>query len=372
MKNGFYRASAINFLVNTATFGAALFIPKIAENVGASGYQLTAIVSGYNLALFLTSWYFGRLADTRGKRAVMLAGLGLSTFVCLAHIFLINSILGLIIARICFGASAGIFPGALIAYAYERGKKIGYYAAFGAAGTALGSLVVGQIADYNLIFLTCSAFMALAFAIAFFLPFPSEKHHFVPMFPKEVIKRAWQAYAGVLIRHSGATAIWAIFPVFLARIGCNPFEIGVLYATNTATQAVCMLFLDRYASTKLLPFGFLLSALTFLSFTVAQNFWWMVPTQVMLGISWATMYVGALKYINERNEEHSTASGLLSSTTSLANIIGPVITGSIIGGMSLASTSITTFHLIMYIASAFAFSAFLLYFAGSREKLCKA
>lgn len=362
MQNGFYRAATVNLLVNCAIFGASLFIPQIAADAGANGFQLTAIISGYNLSFFLTSWYFGRLADIRGKRYVMLSGLGISVFVCLAHIFLLNSVYALLVARMLFGAAIGIFPGALIAYAYERNsKKLGIYAGFGAAGTTLGSLIVGVIKDYILIFIVCSAFLSVAFGLALFLPFAGEKKHYVPMFPKAVIKRAWCAYAGVLIRHSGATAIWAIFPVFLARIGCSPFEIGVLYAINTGTQALSMFFLDRYASTKLLPFGFALSAITFLSFTFAHNFYLMAPTQVILGLSWATMYVGALKYINERNEEHSTASGLLSGTTSLANIIGPIITGLVIGNIALANASIQTFHGVMYIASAFALAALLLY-----------
>ncbi|MEM3396294.1 MAG: MFS transporter [Thermoplasmata archaeon] len=373
MQNGFYKAATVNLLVNCGIFGASLFIPQIAANVGANGFQLTGIISGYNLSLFLTSWYFGRLADTRGKKYVMLFGLGISVFVCLAHIFMINSVYTLILARLLFGAAIGIFPGALIAYAYERGsKKLGIYASFGAAGTAFGSLIVGQVKDYTMIFMVCSVFMCAGFVLALLLPFSSEKKHVVPMFPKSVIKRAWCAYAGVLIRHSGATAIWAIFPVFLARIGCTAFEIGVLYAINTGTQAISMFFLDRYASTKLLPFGFALSAVTFLTFTFASDFHQMIPTQVILGLSWATMYVGALKYINERNEEHSTASGLLSGTTSLANIIGPIITGLVIGNIALANASLTTFHLVMYIASGFAFTALILYVTGNRKyrKVC--
>lgn len=368
MQNGFYKAATVNLFVNCGIFGASLFIPQIASNVGANGFQLTAIISGYNLSLFITSWYFGRLADARGKKYVMLFGLGISVFVCLAHIFMLNSVYTLILARMLFGAAIGIFPGALIAYAYERGsKKLGIYAGFGAAGTTLGSLIVGQIKEYTMIFAACSAFMASGFALALLLPFASEKKHIVPMFPKNVIKRAWCAYAGVLIRHSGATAIWAIFPVFLARIGCTAPEIGVLYAINTGTQAISMFFLDRYASTKLLPFSFALSAITFLTFTLASNFYQMIPTQIILGVSWATMYVGALKYINERNEEHSTASGLLSGTTSLANIIGPIITGLVIGNIALADAPLTTFHLVMYIASIFACTALIMYLFGDRK-----
>jgi MFS family permease len=367
MNNGYYRAVLINLLVNFATFGAALFIPNIAAKYGATGIQLSAIISFYNLAIFLTSWYFGRLADVRGKRVILMSGLFLSAITCFTHIF-ISSISTLFLIRILFGATIGIYTGALVAYAYESGKKLGIYAGFGAGGTAIGSLVVGMIGNYTWIFIVCSLFMVSAFAVALTLTFQNEKKHAVPLIPRHVLRNAVPAYLGVLIRHSGATAIWTIFPVFLAKIGCTPAEIGILYMLNTATQAITMFALDRYASTTLLPIGFGLSAVTFLTFTFASNFVHMVPTQVLLGISWATMYVGALKYINERNAEHATASGLLSSTTSLANIIGPVITGIVIGTAAVSETRIETFHIVMYLAALFALVSLIVYFAAQPRR----
>ncbi|MGB9635623.1 MAG: MFS transporter [Thermoplasmata archaeon] len=366
MNAGLYKAASINFIANFGTFGIALFIPNIATELGASGFQLSAIIVSYNLSLFLTSWYFGRVADIKGKKYVILFGLGISIIAGLFHVF-INSITVLFAVRIFLGAALGIFPGALIAYAYESGKKLGIYAGFGAAGVAVGSLVVGMIGNYTQIFIACSVFMLSALALAHTLPSTCEIKHSVPLFPKMVIKRGWPAYSGVLIRHVGATAIWTIFPVFLAKIGCTPFQIGFLYTLNTGTQAVSMFALDKVASTKLLPIGFGLSAITFTSFTFATNFYQMIPTQILLGISWATMYVGALKYINERNEEHATASGLLSSTTSAANILGPVITGVVIGNIAVSSASIITFHMIMYFASLFALVALIIYLFGDRK-----
>jgi MFS family permease len=46
---------------------------------------------------------------------------------------------------------------------------------------------------------------------------------------------------------------------------------------------------------------------------------------VLLGFSWATLYVGALKLVTENNKERSTASGLLTSMLSLSGAVGPII-----------------------------------------------
>ena len=60
-------------------------------------------------------------------------------------------------------------------------------------------------------------------------------------------------------------------------------------------------------------------------FGLATNVIEVLPSQIFVGLAWACMYVGALKYVNERNVERSTASGLLNSTMSIAGIIGPMI-----------------------------------------------
>lgn len=58
--------------------------------------------------------------------------------------------------------------------------------------------------------------------------------------------------------------------------------------------------------------------------------------QILLGFSWATLYVGSLKFIIETNEETGTAAGLFNSVMSFASIVGPVL-----GGI-LAATSYST------------------------------
>ncbi len=53
----------------------------------------------------------------------------------------------------------------------------------------------------------------------------------------------------------------------------------------------------------------------------------MFLTQIVLGFSWATMYVGSLKFITEKNTETATAGGWFNSVTSLSSIVGPILGG---------------------------------------------
>jgi len=82
---------------------------------------------------------------------------------------------------------------------------------------------------------------------------------------------------------------------------------------------------DRIESKRLFSIGLITSAITFLWFPFARNILEILPSQVLLGVAWATLYVGALKYVTENNKERSTAAGLLSSMLSLSGMAGPII-----------------------------------------------
>ena len=69
----------------------------------------------------------------------------------------------------------------------------------------------------------------------------------------------------------------------------------------------------------------ILDLFTFITFLMTEDFYLFLITQVFLGISWAALYVGAVKYITENNpfNERGTASGFLASTLSVSGLIGP-------------------------------------------------
>lgn len=102
--------------------------------------------------------------------------------------------------------------------------------------------------------------------------------------------------------------------------------IAIVQATNAIAQVLFMVTVtDRIESKRLVAIGLIASAFAFAWFPFARNILEILPTQVLLGFAWATLYVGALKYVTENNEERSTASGLLISMLSLSGVVGPII-----------------------------------------------
>jgi len=359
------RDYAVQFLVNAGYFAAVIFLPLYAEGpaIGATEAQLGVIVAGGHFAGFLSSFAFGRLADIRGRRLVLLSGLAASSLLASVQVFAASPIsLGL--TWLAFGFAFGSFPGALLAYAYEAGRPPGRFSSAGSLGWGFGTFLAGVLAvavsNEKWSFLLASVLLLIGFVASAQLRFDREVRLRVPRIPLAVIRRNWPVYAAILVRHTGANMIWVIFPLFLAQdLGMSRFEIGVVYAANAVTQfAVMLLAVDRYGSVRLVFAGLGLSAVTFVAFTLARNLGEMLPTQVALGMSWAFLYVGSLKFVLERGVERATSSGLLGSALSISATAGPLLGGAIAEAFQRTTP--------MYVAAGLAVIAFGVFAAALR------
>jgi predicted MFS family arabinose efflux permease len=233
------------------------------------------------------------------------------------------------LVRLLIGFCSGIFPAALLAYAYKaRSGQMGKFSAFGALGWGIGNLVVGMFGVfYEGAYLFSASILFVSFAVALTLPFAKEVKMNVPFFPANLIRKNASVYSAMLIRHTGASMIWVTYPLFLAQIGADNEWIGVIYGVNSFGQFFFMMLLDRYDPSLLVAVGLLSSALTFYTFTLVGSFWQILPSQLLLAFAWSCLYVGSLRYVMDRNEEKATVTGLLSSTTSISGILGPVFGG---------------------------------------------
>ncbi|MEM2924416.1 MAG: MFS transporter [Methanocellales archaeon] len=321
----YMRANVINFLVEAATASSLLFIPIYAIELGAENFEVGVIGALYGLALFISSYIFGRLADIHGRKKFLLFGL-LASAISFPLQALSRDPFQLLLARVLVGFSLGAFPAALIAYIYDANKKIGKFTAFGSLGWAVGNFIAGAIATYWKIFLLGSFFLILAFLLALRIEIPVTSIS-VPFFPVKIIKNSFWIYLSFLLRHSGAHMIWIIFPLYLASLGISKLWIGIIYFTNSFFQFLIMPKLDTFKGTNLVISGLLFSAITFFSFTLASNQFEFLLTQILLAFSWSCLYVGSLKLILDQNIERATATGLLKSTICLASILGPLSGG---------------------------------------------
>ncbi|MEW5936899.1 MAG: MFS transporter [Candidatus Thermoplasmatota archaeon] len=324
------RSEAVQFLSSSAVFASVLLVPILLSEMGFDAAAIGLVVSAYAASVFVSSYLFGRLADEYGRRVVLRAGLLTCAVVSALHYFAAEP-LTFLAMRIAMGASAGIFPAALLAYAYEQNNKIGKFVSYGSLGWGAGTLLAGAAGLWSLFlpFLVSAGFYLSAFLISLALPFPKEGRVHLPLFPKAVILRNAHAYGAMLIRHTGANMVWVIYPLFLTDLGATPLWIGGIYAVNSITQFSVMQVIDRFDGQNLLRAGMLLSAVTFLLFSQATELWMIPPIQIILAISWSCMYVGALKCIMRDDAERATGTGVLGSVTSISAILGSIAGGAI-------------------------------------------
>lgn len=322
------KTEVIQITAGAALLSAFTYVPILArESLGIEELTITFIVGAYAAASFIASYIFGRAGDIYGRRIVIRLGL-LSSLISFGLLLVSTNLEILFIVRVVNGFCVGIYPGALAAYAYESKMKMGRFATWGAAGWGAGTLFAGYAAGFDIYyaFVVSTIFLALAFASALTLPKPPIVLIKVPLFPVETFKKNMHIYLAVLMRHSSAFAIWTLWSLFLFDIGGTSFTIGIVQATNAIAQILFMVTItDRLESKTLVSIGLIASAITFAWFPFARNIIEILPSQILLGLSWACLYVGALKFVTENNEDRSTASGLLTSMLSLSGVIGPII-----------------------------------------------
>jgi len=361
----------IQFLSSVALSSSLLFIPNLTKDLGGTESQVGIIVAAYALAMFISSYLFGRLSDIYSRRLFISLGLAVSaaTFLLQAladpnfafPVLSDPSLLALI--RALAGFSLGIFPAALMVYVYDSAGPLGRFAASGALGWAVGTFAAGIIAEvtsYYAVFIAASFCLWTAFLLSLTMKHLNGPKLTVPLFPRELLKRNWRVYVPYLLRHTGANIIWVIYPLYIVNLGGDKFWVGVIYAVNTATQFIVMLFLDRFKDERLIGAGLLLATVTFFSFTLAQNFLHLLPMQVLLACSWASMYVGSLLYLMKNNVEKATSSGILSSVISISQVFG-ALTGGVIAQL------FGIFRATMYLAAIMTVVGLVLFSVGRRS-----
>lgn len=361
-------------LANAGVLASSIYIPKVAhDTLGMDLFTTGMVVSTSHAALFFSTYAFGRFADRHGARRILQAGLFMSGVAVLLHIFAIDPVT-LVSARAMLGVSAGMYPGALVAYASHRRLPMGIFSSFLAFGWALGSILAGATTSlypggYTPVFLVGSLLLFGGFGVSLMLPPIREVKHDVPLFPREIIRKNAHVYLPFLVRHLGANCVWVIFPLYITTLGGDMPDIdlwiGIVMFTNAFSQGIIMSSLDRVRRSRILIQGGLMgSVVVFLAFTLVPNVYVLVALQVLLAGSWSCLFVGSLRELVEHNPETATSSGLLSSTIYLGQATGPLLGGLISGTAAHFYGEMSGYLATMYFAAAASASGLLIFRAA--------
>lgn len=337
------RLNAIQLLTNAAIMMSVLFIPLIAESLGATGSQIGIIVAVYGLMLFISTYIFSRAVESLPPKTLLYAGFLSATATFFLQMFAYDPFsLGII--RALAGFSIGIYPAVLILYVINSRKSIGNFSSYMPLGWAVGDMMVFVVAGYLAVFgadkissagdvyrdvfTLASLFFAISFLIAITLPdigVKSKKKG--DYFSTAVLKKNWDIYFGFFLRQIGANSVWVIFPLYLVFLGANKYEVALVYTINPVLQFFIMRKIDKYDTKSLIHAGDLFSAAAFIALIPITIYYQAVAGMILIAVSYACMYVGSTTYLIKNNEDKGTAAGLLNSSIALANIIGSILGG---------------------------------------------
>ena len=320
------KLNIVQFLTNASIMMSMMLIPVLAEETGADLIQIGLIVCAYSLCLFVSSYMFSKAADAWNIKKLLLSGLACSAAAYFLQVFA-NDPLSLGLARGLLGICIGMYPASLIMHVYGMKRSIGKFSSFGSLGWAAGFIGAGIIGDYDLIFAASSVLIVLSLAIALTLPDVDVPRLNVKYLSLDTVRANWDVYLTLLFRHTGATAVWVIFPLYLTDLGADAFWIGIIYAVNPIMQFFVMRRLDGRNMTSIVKYGYLISAIAFLSYIPPATFYYIIPGMMMIAVSWSFLYVGSTELMLHRNQDKGTAAGLITSVISLSSVVGSLVGG---------------------------------------------
>ncbi|HUT68768.1 MAG TPA: MFS transporter [Dehalococcoidales bacterium] len=342
--------ASINLLSNCAVETSIVFMSLYARDVGSSNLEVGFIAAATGIAFLLSSLWFGRLSDTHGRMKFIRIGLGLSALAYLSQI-LAGTPLTLMAARGFVGFAVGINSSVIMAYTYEHQKQIGNFVSYGALGWLIGAIVAAIVENYHALFIISAAVSALAFFVSFLLKEEATSRVQVTTFPLRLIRADYRIYLAFFFRQLGGTAIWTVWPLYLASLGASKLWIAVMDASNMVGQIVAMRFVERFNPAKMFQTGLIISVVVFAIYGAVSHYLPLVFVQLFLAVGWSTLLIGALSYLLRQSQERGTVAGLLNSTMSLSGSLGPFLGG--------AASQAWGYVSVMYLGTGISFLAFL-------------
>ncbi len=333
---------SISNLVRGATFfqhaGVSIifvFMPIIAKESTDSLFEIGIIVASFSFAQILSEIYFGRISDKKGKRLQFIQIGFIGCAITFGFHYLADDSILLLIARIGAGITTGIMIPSMIAYAYESREdksKVASVISFHALGWLAGIIAAGIANDTKLLFLISAGLFFIGFLITFKMPNILSEKQLEHGTTKRVIKKNKFLFLSLLMRHTGATAVWTILPILLMeKLGAELYQVSIVYVANTLTAFILMnLMAGRINVSNVTKFkiGIGMTTFVFVGFIFMTEWWMAMPFMSLVGATWAFLFIGGNIHLMENNPR-STSTGIFSSTISIASVIGPVIGGSI-------------------------------------------
>jgi multidrug resistance protein len=351
---------SIFLIVLVDVMGLTIILPLLpfyAESLGASPSTVGLLVSAYALCQLIAGPPLGQLSDHVGRRPVLLVSqIGtLAGFLMLAFA---HSLWLVFLARIIDGLTAGNLT---VAQAYisdvtepqNRAKAFGLIGVAFSLGFLVGPALAGLLAPYGneLPILAAAALSFMSIMATYFL-LPS-----APLHPRPASEtgRRWNAYIEALKDGHLAPLLWQFFAfafafaMFISGFALfaerrfiyreAPFgakEVGYLFAylglVGILVQGAMGRLVKTFGESRLVRIGFVTMAFGFGLMAVVSYIPYVLLAITFLTFGNAVLRPSLTSLITKAVARHRQGMtiGLMQSTMSVAQIVAPVVAGTLI------------------------------------------
>ncbi len=352
---GLWPIFILGFVGFVTSFGAhvvAVNLPVYAKQVGVGVAVIGLLIAAYDAAEVVGKPLAGALADRRGMKQTMLAGLAVFVLASLAYLVVDPRLL--LVIRFAQGAGAAALSAvslALVAaYARERrGRAYGIYNAIKGAGYVVSPIIGGAIvleAGFSMIFAAAAAVGALAFVLSMFLPKPRLDTR-AQLEDDDVGLRGilaalrqsslWPWYVVTVINMFFVGILFGFLPVRVYGLGYGPLVNGVILTAVSASylvvQPLAGALADRVKPARTIRAGLLLAGACVILIPFATG-----PALFAVAIL-AGLGVGTVWTNTDALISHAAQAGRLGATMGVAGTfkeVGDMLGPLLIGGVSQA------------------------------------
>lgn len=345
----------VQFLGYMAVTATALYVAVLGKELGLSNVEIGTLVTGYALALLVSTYVFGTLSDVYGTRPFLVGGFPFSGLMLLIHVLVFNY-QSFLFTRLITGVALGIYPSALFSLASKMNAKMGRFSAFGALGGFVGLVTAGVVTGVfgtRALFVLCALAVFVAFALSIPLKDRGQVVDRASISPMRTFKENLGIYVTLLVRHSGANLAWTFWPLYLLVLGANYFYVGVISASNSLAQFLtAFYFADRFGGRKEFDIGLVLSGLTLVGLGLATNLAQAWLLYAIIGGIWGFVYVGGLRTVLDRGSQKGATVAAYNSVVNLSTLLGPM--------MATVLIAFADYRATMYVAAALAFASYVI------------
>jgi MFS transporter, ACDE family, multidrug resistance protein len=333
------------------SFGAhivATNLPAYAQTVGAGAFMIGLLIGVYDFAELFAKPVAGFIADRRGMKLTLLAGLGVFILGTLLFLFISPTLLLLVRFIQGLGAAALSTVSITLVATYfptRRGQAFGIYNAIKGAGYVVAPALGGFLAHtygFAMIFVVSAVVGMLALLLSLFLPRDRETaeldddddvslKQFFTIFKEP---RLLPVYAVIVINMFLVGILFGFLPVYLYAIGYTPLQSGGIVSVATLSyllvQPLAGWLADRVAVQLTVVIGLLLAAAGIIVVTFTAGIP-LIITVVLAGIGIGTVWTNTDTLVSTLAEKDQlgTSIGAAQSFKEFGDMIGPLLIGAL-------------------------------------------